>query len=91
MSNPIEVNFAILLNEWSGCVTAGYQADRYYRWGKFEDCGPKWEDLKVAMRATMVTDQEKARRMLESTRYFRSKVSPTIGVIWEAKDPPGWD
>jgi hypothetical protein len=34
--------------------------------------------------------------MLEKTHYKQNlgsdlKVSPTAGIIWDLKDPPGWD
>lgn len=79
------------LSEWSRCLTAKHQRDALYRFGKFDDCGRQWQDVRNAFRAKMTRDEAHAKSIVEGTFYHkRTVVSPTLGVIWEAKDPPGW-
>lgn len=59
-------------------------------------CTPQWNDIKIALKAKMESDPNIAKEMLETTHYKQNlgsdlKVSPTAGIIWELKDPPGWD
>lgn len=59
-------------------------------------CTPQWNDIKIALKAKTETDPTKAKEMLEKTHYKQNlgsdlKVSPTAGIIWDLKDPPGWD
>ena len=87
------VNVSFYWDEWTRCVNSGYQRDQYYRFGKFDNCSRQWNDFKIATRAKFRTETEdEAKKMLETT-YFHKKnnVSPTVGVIWDLKDPPSWD
>jgi hypothetical protein len=59
-------------------------------------CTPQWNDIKIALKAKTESDPIKATEMLETTHYKQNlgsdlKSSPTAGVIWDLKDPPGWD
>mmetsp|Transcript_34489 Transcript_34489/g.75494 ORF Transcript_34489/g.75494 Transcript_34489/m.75494 type:complete len:101 (-) Transcript_34489:270-572(-) len=90
------VNLWLYFDEWSRCISSRYQRDSLYRFGKFDGCSPQYSDLKTAVKAKMMSDEGEARRM-ESTTYYRKNLgsakdaSPTAGVIWELKDPTGWD
>ena len=85
------VHFSHFVSEWSRCLTGKYQRDRLYRFGKFDDCGNQWRDVRIAMRAKMSRDEAEARALVESTfDHKRRTVSPTAGVIWEIKEHPGW-
>jgi Protein of unknown function (DUF3128) len=84
------VDAGLFIAEWSKCLTAKYQRDQLYRFGKFDDCSRQWNDLKNAAYAKFC-DESAARKIMEATYHHkRSTISPTIGVIWEAKDKPGW-
>ena len=86
------VNFSQFLTEWSRCLTAKYQRDVLYRFGKFDDCGRQWQDVRNAFRAKISRDEASAKKLVEETfHHKRTTVSPTVGVIWEAKETPGWD
>lgn len=86
------VDFGHFVTEWSKCLTAGHQRDQLYRFGTFDDCARQWNDVKNAMRAKISRDEMYARKIMEDTYYNqRTTVSPTIGVIWEQKEKPGWD
>jgi hypothetical protein len=86
------VDTSLFISEWSRCLTATYQRDRLYRFGKFDDCSKEWKDLKTAMSAKLTKDEEKARKMMEATHHYNKKsVSPTAGIIWEMKETPGWE
>ena len=59
-------------------------------------CTPQWNDIKIALKAKTESDPIKAAQMIETTHYKQHlgsdlKASPTAGVIWDLKDPPGWD
>ena len=59
-------------------------------------CTPQWNDIKIALKAKTESDPVKATEMIETTHYKQNlgsdlKSSPTAGVIWDLKDPPGWD
>ena len=51
------VDVTLFLSEWSHCLTAKYQRDRLYRFGKFDDCGSQWQDFKKAFRAKVTKDE----------------------------------
>jgi hypothetical protein len=86
------VHVSLFIGEWSRCLTASYQRDQLYRFGKFSDCSKQWADLKTASSAKLLKDEEKARKMIEGTYHHKSTtVSPTAGIIWELKETPGWD
>lgn len=86
------VNFGLFLHEWSRCLSAKHQRDQLYRFGKFDDCSRQWQDVKDSLRAKLSRDEARARQIVEQTYHHqRTTASPTIGVIWEAKETPGWD
>jgi len=86
------VDFGLFMKDWSKCLSVKYQRDQLYRFGKFDDCAAQWKDVKDAMRAKLLNDEDEARRIMEETyRHKRLTISPTIGVIWELKEKPGWD
>ena len=59
--------------------------------GKFDDCGRQWQDVRNALSAKFSRDEAEARKLVERTYHHkRTTISPTIGVIWEAKAEPGW-
>ena len=95
-SNEV-VNLWMYFDEWSRCISSGYQKDHLYRFGKFDACSPQYADLKIAVSAKMKSDEEEARRLEATTHYRRVRLgssketSPTAGVIWELKEPTGWD
>ncbi|CAB9526720.1 expressed unknown protein [Seminavis robusta] len=93
MVQPKEVvDVSMFWDEWSRCVSSGYQRDQYYRLGKFDNCAKQWNDFKTAGRAKVAKTEEEAKGMLAKTHlYQRKNVSPTAGVIWELKETPGWD
>lgn len=86
------VDLALYFNEWSKCVTVRHQRDTLYRLGQLDDCSNQWKDFKIAIDAKIYTkDENEALKKLESTYYHKSQnISPTIGVIWQLKDKPGW-
>ena len=93
MVQPKEsVNLGEFWEEWSRCITFKHQRDQLYRMGKFDDCSKQWRDYTAAMTAKFTNDADKAKAIIERTNLYKSKgVSTTLGVIWEAKDPPSWD
>jgi hypothetical protein len=92
MQSKEVVNVSHFVTEWSKCLTGRYQRDRLYRFGKFDDCGRQWRDVRTALSAKLTKDEAKAKEMIEGTFYRKSTtVSPTAGVIWELKENPGWD
>ena len=59
-------------------------------------CTPQWNDIKIAIKAKTESDPIKAKQMIDTTHYKQNlgsdlQSSPTAGVIWDLKDPPGWD
>jgi Protein of unknown function (DUF3128) len=86
-----EISTSALMSEWSRCLTGKHQADHLYRFGKFDDCGRQWQDVKTGIRLKFTRDKEKALDLWRGTYYRRSRESTTIGVIWEAKEKPGWE
>ena len=94
-SNDV-VNLWTYFDEWTRCASSGYQKDSVYRFGKFDSCGPQFQDLKAAIRAKVMKDEEEARQVIDQTHYKMNlgsdpKNSPTAGVIWDLKEKPGWD
>jgi len=86
------VDFGLFIVEWSKCLTAKYQRDQLYRFGKFDDCSKQWMDLKNAGRAKVSRDEAYARKIIADTYHVKkTTISPTAGVIWELKETPGWD
>jgi Protein of unknown function (DUF3128) len=85
------VDVGLFIAEWSKCLTAKYQRDQVYRFGKFDDCSRQWNDLKLAAYAKFYNDETAARSAMEATYHHkRSTISPTVGVIWDLKETPGW-
>jgi uridine kinase len=85
------VDVALYLSEWSKCLTSKYQRDQLYRLGELDDCSRQWNDFGNAVNAKFVNDTKEAEKIVQKTYYHqRTNVSPTIGVIWEAKETPGW-
>jgi hypothetical protein len=85
------VDFSVFVAEWSKCLTARYQSDQLYRFGELDDCTKQWRDVRTAWRAKLSRDEAYAKKLLEDTYYMkRTTISPTIGVIWDAKEAPGW-
>ena len=85
---------------YTHCHSFQYQRDLLYRFGHADNCQKPWKDLVTAMEAQFrTTDPQKRRALIESTHLYQrrqqeatgSVPSPTIGVIWDAKDPPKWD
>jgi Protein of unknown function (DUF3128) len=85
--------FGVYASEWSKCLTAKYQRDQMYRIGKFDDCSRQWKDVLRAMKAKFMTDTDEATQYLQKeTYYYKSTTqSPTVGIIWDLKENPGWD
>lgn len=86
------VDFNLFVSEWSRCLTAYHQRDQMYRFGRFDDCSQQWKDVKIAFNAKFFTpDEEDATKKIQTTYYHKSTtISPTVGVIWELKEKPGW-
>lgn len=85
------VDVAFYWDQWSRCVNSRYQRDQFYRFGEFDNCSKQWNDFKIAGKAKLADTEEEAARLLATTYYSkRSRVSPTVGVIWEAKETPSW-
>ena len=94
-SNEV-VNLWLYFDEWSRCISSRYQKDSLYRFGRFDSCSGQYSDLKIAVKAKMMSDEAEASRLESTTRYRKNlgsanDASPTAGAIWELKDPPGWD
>lgn len=86
------VPIGVYWSEWSRCLTATYQRDQLYRLGRLDDCSHQWKDVKTAMSAKFIRDEQEAQAMMNKTHYHQKMtVSPTAGVIWELKEIPGWD
>jgi hypothetical protein len=82
---------------WSHCLTTRYQRDQLYRFGTFDDCGRHWHDIWKVMYAKYILFHQNPRSataMIESTYHYQNHMSnissPTMGIIWEPKHPPGW-
>jgi hypothetical protein len=85
------VDIGNYLYEWSKCLSAAHQRDQLYRLGRFDDCSRSWQDLKDATWAKLSRDEAYARTIIANTHYVKSTTeSPTIGVIWDIKEKPGW-
>ena len=93
MVQPKElVNLGEFWEEWSRCITFKHQRDQLYRMGKFDDCSKQWRDYTAAVNAKFTHDPERAQKIIQGTHLYKCKgVSTTLGVIWEAKNPPSWD
>lgn len=95
-SNEV-VNLWLYFDEWSRCISSGYQKDHLYRFGRFDACSAQYSDLKTAVSAKMKSDEAEARRLEGTTHYRRVRLgssketSPTAGIIWDLKEPTGWD
>lgn len=86
------VDVGLFITEWSKCLTTKYQRDHLYRLGKFDDCSRQWTDLKNAAVAKVCRDEAAARKVMNATYHHqRTTISPTVGVIWELKETPGWE
>jgi Protein of unknown function (DUF3128) len=92
MSSNDVVDCNAFIFEWSKCLTGKYQRDQMYRLGKFDDCGNQWQDVRTSFYIKLfVSNDDDAKKLLQNTYYYKSTtISPTIGVIWEAKEKPGW-
>lgn len=67
-----------------------YQKDSLFRFGKFDGCGPQYQDLRIALKAKMMKDEEEAKALIAQTHYKLNlgsdpKNSPTAGAIWQLK------
>lgn len=86
------VDVGLYMSEWSKCLTSKYQRDQLYRIGELDDCARQWNDLSQVSYAKFINDTAEAEKIVHKTyHYQRTNISPTIGVIWEAKETPGWD
>jgi hypothetical protein len=86
------VDVGLYFSEWSKCLTGKHQRDQLYRFGKFDDCTRQWNDLNQIIYAKFVKEEREAIKIVQQTYHHqRTNVSPTIGVIWDAKVPPGWE
>ena len=90
------VNLTTFFDEWTRCASSRYQRDSLYRFGKFDSCGPQYQDMKTALSAKTLKDDDEAIAVIAKTHYKRNlgsdlKNSPTAGFIWELKETPGWD
>mmetsp|Transcript_23693 Transcript_23693/g.50009 ORF Transcript_23693/g.50009 Transcript_23693/m.50009 type:complete len:100 (-) Transcript_23693:21-320(-) len=94
-SNDV-VNLITFIDEWTRCISSGYQRDSLYRFGKFDACSAQWNDLKTAFKAKAASDPKEAQKLIESTHYKQNlgsdpQRSPTAGAIWDLKEKPTWD
>mmetsp|Transcript_10717 Transcript_10717/g.25273 ORF Transcript_10717/g.25273 Transcript_10717/m.25273 type:complete len:103 (-) Transcript_10717:886-1194(-) len=95
-SNDV-VDLWLFFDEWSRCISSGYQKDHLYRFGNFDACSAQYADLKIAVTAKAKSDEDEARRLVATTHYRRvrlgssNEASPTAGIIWDLKEPTGWD
>lgn len=90
------VNLSTFFDEWGRCISSTHQRDSFYRHGYFDSCSDQYQDLKLAMRAKVLSDPKEAEKLIATSFYRRNlgsdlMNSPTRGVIWEVKDNPGWD
>ena len=90
------VNLWTYFDEWTRCCSSGYQRDSLYRFGRFDSCTPQYKDLRIAINAKVMKDEEEARRVIAQTYYSQNlgsdlKQSPTAGIIWDLKENPGWE
>ena len=78
-------------------MSSGCQKDHLYRFGNFDACSAQYADLKIAVTAKAKSDEDEARRLVATTHYRRvrlgssNEASPTAGIIWDLKEPTGWD
>jgi|AntRauTorckE5430_2_1112549.scaffolds.fasta_scaffold200111_1 hypothetical protein len=94
-SNDV-VNLWNFFDEWTRCCSTSYQKDSLYRFGQFDSCGPQFTDLKVAIKAKIIKDDEEAKAIIAETHYMihlgsDPKNSTTAGAIWDLKEKSGWD
>jgi hypothetical protein len=87
------MNLGEFWQEWSRCITFQHQRDHLYRLGTFDDCSVQWNDYTAVLAVKFTNDVQKAKHVIQSTTLYQNKkaISPTVGVIWEAKDTPSWD
>jgi hypothetical protein len=90
------VNLWTFFDEWTRCCSSSYQRDSLYRFGKFDSCTPQYKDLRIAINAKVMKDEEEAKKVIAKTHYKQNlgsdpDRSPTAGIIWELKEKPGWD
>ena len=94
-SNEV-VNLWTFFDEWTRCASSSYQRDSLYRFSKFDGCGPQYKDLKAALSAKVMKDDDQAKAVISRTHYKRHlgsdlNTSPTAGHIWNIKETSGWD
>ena len=90
------VNLWTYVDEWTRCISSGYQRDSLYRHGRFDSCSAQFSDLSVALKAKMMNDKDKAASAVSETHYRKNlgsdpANSPTAGYIWDLKKVPGWE
>jgi hypothetical protein len=87
-----DVSMGTMITEWSRCLSGRHQLDHLYRFGKFDECSRQAQDVRTGIRATFfMRDKQVAQDLWKSTYWYQqTHVSPTVGVIWPKKDPPGW-
>lgn len=90
------VNLWTYFDEWSRCCSSSYQRDSLYRFGNFDSCTMQYKDLRIAIKAKVMKDEEEAKQLIATTFYKQNlgsdlKNSPTAGAIWELKEKPGWE
>jgi hypothetical protein len=92
-AETVVVNLGEFWQEWSRCITFQHQRDHLYRLGTFDDCSVQWNDYTAVLAVKFTNDVQKAKHVVQSTTLYQNKkaISPTVGVIWEAKDTPSWD
>mmetsp|Transcript_22373 Transcript_22373/g.32715 ORF Transcript_22373/g.32715 Transcript_22373/m.32715 type:complete len:101 (+) Transcript_22373:117-419(+) len=94
-SNDV-VNLWTYFDEWTRCCSSSFQKDSLYRFGNFDSCGPQYSDLRIALNAKLMKDEEEAKEVISQTYYSRnlgsdSKNSTTAGAIWDLKETPSWN
>ena len=94
-SNEV-VNLWTFFDEWTRCFSSTFQRDSLYRFGKFDSCSAQFDDLKLAIKAKMMSNEKEASELISTSFYKKNlgsdlKNSPTAGYIWEIKDKPGWE
>lgn len=93
-SEKYTFNLGEFYREWARCHSFQYQRDQVYRFGRTDSCDEQWEDYVLALKAKFTKNNDAAREMIESTHLRKAKKkdsSSTVGVIWEAKQPPSWE
>tara|TARA_B110000971_G_C19726210_1_gene370925 strand:- start:37 stop:324 length:288 start_codon:yes stop_codon:yes gene_type:complete len=93
VSNSV-ANCTDLADKLFNCLTPKHQAGYYYREGEYDTCGLQMRNMKLCMKAKLLSDEDEAKKVVAKYELFdgsKLENSPTKGLVWSFKDKPGWD